>query len=53
MKEFKDSDIFVNRIKTYPKIQIFVHDGKIYYNKEKNDGQVELQNIINNSGSSG
>lgn len=51
MKEFKDGDTLINRIKTYPKVQIFVHDGKIYYNKEKNDGKVELQNIINTTGS--
>lgn len=51
MKEFKEGDIIINRIKTYPKIQIFIHDGKIYYNKEANEGQLKLQNLINNSGS--
>ena len=53
MKEFKNEDLFVNRIKVYPKVKIFVHDGKIYYNKEDNSGEVKLQNLINTTGSSG
>lgn len=47
MKEFANEDLIINRIKTFPKVQIFVHDGKIYYNKQKNNGETNLQNILN------
>lgn len=34
LKKFNSNDIFINRIKTYPKVSIFVHNGKIYYNND-------------------
>ena len=30
--EFKEDDIFHNRIKTYPKVEFFVYTGSVYYN---------------------
>jgi len=30
--KFKSSDMFRNRIKTYPKAEFFIYDGKTYYN---------------------
>ncbi len=31
--KFKSNDIFNNTIKTYPKAEFFIYDGKVYYNK--------------------
>lgn len=37
MKNFKEEDIIVNKIKAHPKIRIFCHNGNIYLNNtEKN-----------------
>lgn len=46
MKKFQNSDIFVNRIKAYPKVKIFLNNGKAYYNGEVNDGNVYFQDIL-------
>jgi hypothetical protein len=32
MKKFEEGDIFVNKIKTHPKVKIFAYNGKIYVN---------------------
>lgn len=32
LKKFESSDIFVNRIKTYPKVRVFTYSGSMYYN---------------------
>jgi hypothetical protein len=32
--EFEASDIYHNRIKTYPKVDFFIYSGSIYYNNE-------------------
>jgi hypothetical protein len=32
MKKFEEGDIFVNKIKTHPKVKIFAYNGKIYIN---------------------
>jgi len=36
LKKFENSDIFINRIKTYPKTRILTHSGSIYYNNSNN-----------------
>lgn len=43
LKKFQNSDIFVNRIKTYPKVRVFTYSGSMYYNNNAipNEG-VEL-----------
>lgn len=46
MKKFESGDIFVNRIKAYPKIKLFLNNGKAYYNGEVNDGYIYHQNIL-------
>ena len=37
--EFKESDIFRNRIKVYPKVSFFIYSGSIYYNEESQNAQ--------------
>lgn len=32
LKKFESSDVFVNRIKAYPKVRIFTYSGSLYYN---------------------
>lgn len=46
MKKFESGDIFVNRIKTYPKVKFFLNNGKAYYNGEVNDGNIYHQDIL-------
>lgn len=33
LKKFEKNDIFINKIKTHPKISIFTYSGSLYYNK--------------------
>ena len=48
--KFEENDIFVNRIKAYPKVEFFIYTGSVYYNNENNnasnsntpDGHVSL-----------
>lgn len=46
MKKFQNSEIFVNRIKAYPKVKIFLNNGKSYYNGDLNDGNIYFQDIL-------
>ena len=49
MKRFEKNDIFVNRVKTYPKVSFFVNSGSldsIWYNKQHNHGSVKLNNFL-------
>lgn len=32
LKKFESSDIFVNRIKAYPRVKVFTYSGSVYYN---------------------
>ena len=32
MKKFEQGDLFINRIKAYPKIRVFAYSGAIYIN---------------------
>lgn len=34
LKKFESSDIFVNRIKAYPKVKIFTYSGSMYYGND-------------------
>lgn len=34
LKKFNSNDIFLNRVKTYPKVSVLVHAGNIYYNDD-------------------
>jgi hypothetical protein len=43
MKKFEEGDIFVNKIKTHPKVKFFCYDGKIYQNNT-----LEESVILNN-----
>ena len=38
MKKFTQNDVFVNTMKTYPKVRIFVNSGEIYYNGTTKNG---------------
>ena len=33
--EFKEDDLFINRLKTYPEYEIFIYQGKQYINRER------------------
>ena len=35
--KFGENDLLVNRIKSYPKVEFFVHTGSVYYNNENNN----------------
>ena len=45
MKKFKDGDIFVNSVKTYPKVKLFGYDGKIYINNTS-ETSVKLNDFL-------
>lgn len=32
LKKFESSDLFVNRIKAYPRVRVFTYSGSMYYN---------------------
>jgi hypothetical protein len=32
LKKFESSDLFVNRIKAYPKVRVMTYSGSMYYN---------------------
>ena len=32
MKKFTENEIFINTLKTYPKVRIFTYSGSLYYN---------------------
>lgn len=34
LKKFESSDIFVNRIKAYPRVRVFTYSGSMYYNND-------------------
>lgn len=34
LKKFEKTDIFINKIKTYPKVKIFTYSGNVYYNND-------------------
>ena len=38
LKKFNNSDIFVNKIKTYPKVRVFTYSGSVYYNNSPTTG---------------
>ena len=55
-KKFRKNDIYVNRVKTYPKVEFFLNSGSIntvYYNRTQQisgtvkDGHIYVQNVIN------
>ena len=57
MKKFKPGDIFLNRVKAYPKVEFFVNSGSVdsvYYNRTIEsptsaipDGHIVLNNFPN------
>ena len=54
--KFNSSDIFHNRIKTYPRIRFDIQSGSIYYNEDVDlngipDGNICLQELSNLTGS--
>jgi hypothetical protein len=38
LKKFNNNDIFVNKIKTYPKVRVFTYSGSMYYNNNSLTG---------------
>jgi hypothetical protein len=34
LKKFEKTDIFINKIKTYPRVRVFTYSGSMYYNNE-------------------
>lgn len=53
MKKFSENEILTSTLKVYPKIKIFVNDGKIYYNNTNESGPKlnEFLTAISGSGS--
>lgn len=45
MKKFEEGDIFVNKIKTHPKVKFFCYDGKIYQNNTLEEN-IALNNFL-------
>ena len=39
---FEDNDVIVNRIKTYPKVEFFIHENVTKFNNENNDKSLPL-----------
>ena len=47
LKKFENSDLFVNRIKTYPKVRVFTYSGSMYYNNSSiSEDGVKLYNFL-------
>lgn len=34
MKQFKEEDLLINKVKTYPSVKLFTYSGKTYVNNE-------------------
>ena len=34
LKKFENGDLFVNRIKAYPRVRVFTYSGSMYYNND-------------------
>jgi hypothetical protein len=45
MKKFEDTDIFVNTIKTHPKVKLFGYNGKIFINNTS-ETSIKLNHIL-------
>lgn len=45
MKRFEESDIFVNTIKTHPKVSLFCYDGRILLNNTT-EQTLKLNNFL-------
>ena len=46
--EFKTSDILVNRLRTHPRSEFFIYDGKVYLNNT-NENSVSLYDGLSGS----
>ena len=47
LKKFQTSDVFINTIKTYPKVRIFTYSGSMYYsNSAVSDDGVKLFDFL-------
>jgi len=46
MKKFENNEIFINRIKAYPKVRIFTYSGSMYVNNS-NEASITLNNFLN------
>lgn len=47
LKKFEASDIFINRIKAYPRIRVFTYSGSMYYNNSAvSDDGVKINNFL-------
>jgi len=46
--EFKTSDILVNRLRTHPRSEFFIYDGKVYLDNKK-DTSISLYKTVNGS----
>lgn len=55
LKKFESSDIFVNRVKAYPRVRVFTYSGSMYYNNNSiaTDGVKINDFLFEPSGSSG
>ena len=40
MKKFEENDVFVNKVRAYPKVSFFVYNGKVFYNNTDEEGIV-------------
>lgn len=47
LKKFETTDIFINRIKAYPRVRVFTYSGSMYYNNDSvaEDG-VKIYNFL-------
>lgn len=46
MKKFEQNDLFINKIRAYPKVSFFVYNGKVFYNNTGKDF-IELNSFLN------
>ena len=45
MKKFEEGDLFINRIKAYPKIRLVGYSGSIFINNEQ-ETQIKLSDFL-------
>jgi hypothetical protein len=55
LKKFEENDVFVNRVKAYPRVRVFTYSGSMYYNNNStsSDGVKLYDFLMEPSGSGG
>ena len=47
LKEFRESDVLLNTMRTHPRSEFFIYDGKIYYNNTPTQSGSFADNVLN------